>query len=46
MIKIAAVFMCCRDMRADLGQITHKLENLETQQEHGHQVGGHLVIGI
>merc|ERR1719317_1249141 len=25
------------DMRADMGQITHKLENLKTQQEHGHQ---------
>ena len=44
--EIPAVFDCCSDMRADMGQITNKLENLETQQEHGHQVGGHLVLGI
>ena len=44
--EIPAVFDCCSDMRADMGQITNKLENLETQQEHGHQVSGHLVLGV
>ena len=38
--EIPAVFDCCSDMRADMVQITHKLENIETQQEYGHQVQG------